>query len=312
MLQITNFFSNWVPLDPIAAGLTWGDFAELQGALRYRSRTGAQQLRKQNSVDEIGLIPKVIPVAHTDVVNPTIPPKYYILDGYDLIQDCLLRGNDPLASAFIFMVMPDEEVTLDRIAQVVVKLNRVQKKMTDKELIRFLAPSYPEYQVLEDLLGQFPYVSVGEMLNILRPYATNSQNKADFENITYAATHAARGVETIEYLNNWYEFLDTENRINLTKKNNYFVFQLAQRMISLPHIHFSYAAAPGRGKITGTIPGNTIGQVTATSRGTIMFRDVARHVGRDDVDFPKRGFKKNNIPDRERWVNQILDAMGIV
>jgi hypothetical protein len=305
------FITNWAHLDPATAGVTVNDFAFLNGVLDYRPTTGTQEIRKENSINTVGLIPTIIPVVHTDIIDPAKGPLYYLLDKKDLWNDTIRRGGDPL-TAFLIYVMPDEDVTLDRIAQVVVKLNRVQKKMTDEELVSFLAPSYPEYEAIAKLMGQFTHVGIGEIINVLRPMSTNKQNKDDFENIAFVATHAARGFDTIELLDHIHEFLSNEERHNLLKKNNDFVFELSRRMIANPHLRISYAAAPGRGTISGTIPGNTLGSTSATTRGTIQFRNIANQVLRSDVDFPKRAFPKNNKIQRRNWNDRILTAMGII
>ena len=305
------FITNWVHLDPVTAGVTVNDFAEIRGALDYRPTTGNQEVRKEDSINSVGLVPTIIPVVHTNIIDPAAGQKYYLLDKKDLWNDTIRRGGDPL-TAFLIYVMPDEDVTLDHIAQVVVKLNRVQKKMSDEELVNFLAPSYPEYQAIANLMGQFTHVGIGEILNVLRPTSTNRQNKDDFENVAFVATNATRGFDTIELLNHIHELLSNEERHNLLKKNNDFVFELSRRMIANQHIRISYAASPGRGTASGTISGDSLGSTSATTRGTIQFRNIANQVLRSDVDFPKRAFPKNNKLLRRNWNAKILDAMGII
>ncbi len=301
--------TSWTLLNPAGHSIT--EFRQLTGALNYRRRSQTQTQRKTDSVAAVGLVPTIIPVVYTNIIEGTPDLYFYLLDKVDLWEEEVAAGRDPL-KRFDIYVMPPEEVSLDHIAQVVVKLNRVQKKMTDEELILFAAPFNHEYDTLAQLMQIYTHVGISEIRNCLRPNSTNQQNRDDFENLAFVATNVARGTETIEFLDKVHEFLSNDNRHNLIKRNQDFIFELAQRMIAHPHIHFSYAAGIGRGTTTGTIPGNGLGSTTATSRGTIQFRNVANNVLRSDVDFPKRAFPTGNRLQRRAWNNRILDAIGIM
>lgn len=307
MLQQTNWTEMVAPFPPIS------EFRFIQGALNYRPRTRNQINRKARSISS-GIIPAVIKVAYTTKFNHKgdSNPHYVLLDNVDLWNQAIAAGFDP-RQVFHIYVMPacEEDLLVDNVADIHIRLNRVVKKLNNVELANTLAPSYPEYDRIAQLHQTYPDVSISEILVALNPGVPIRQLQDAFESRTFVATNTVHGLRTLELMNAIHAFLEEDSRWDITSRSTAFIREAALRMQANPGITFVFTPPVGRGRITGTIPGNTLGNAFVNPRGVVQFRSIAQNVLRSDVDFPKRAYPIGNRRAQAAWIDRILKAIGL-
>ena len=306
MLQQTQWTEMVAPFPPIS------EFRFIGGALNYRRRTGTQANRKARSLQQ-GIIPAVIKVAYTTKFNNSgdSTPHYVLLDNVDLWNQSLAAGLDPRQVYHIY-IMPacEESLLVDEVASIHIRLNRVVKKLDNIDLANTLAPSYPEYDRIIQLKQAYPYVSIDEILVALNPTVPLSQLRDAFENRTFVAVNTVDGPRTLELMSAIHGFLEEDNRWDITRRGTAFAREAALRMHANPGITFTFTTPIGRGRKTGTIPGNVLGNAYVNPRGVVQFRSIAQNVLRSDVDFPEKAYPKNDKA-RAAWIDRILKAMGL-